>query len=81
MWQSVGVRSWLLLSRLQSIRSRSLLRLREDHGDLSAYLAQGVLALAAVSLTGVVLGVFSTVGTHLKDIVDSWIKRHMSLSQ
>lgn len=32
-----------------------------------------VLALAAVSLTGVVLTVFSSVGTHLSDIVNQWI--------
>lgn len=73
MFQALGVHSWLLVSRLQIARANALSRLREDRGDLSAYLAQGVLALAAVSLTGVVLSVFSTVGTHLKDIVDSWV--------
>lgn len=81
MFQTLGVRSWLLVSNMQAVRARALSRLKEDHGDLSAYLAQGVLALAAVSLTGVVLSVFSTVGTHLKDIVDSWINIHIALSQ
>lgn len=73
LFQQFGVRSWLFLARLKAAQGQALARLRDDRGDLSAYLAQGVLALAAVSLTGVVLGVFSTVGTHLKDIVNSWL--------
>lgn len=52
---------------------RFLSWLADDRGDLSAYLAQGVLALAAVSLTGVVLAVFSSVGAHLQAIVSSWL--------
>lgn len=48
-------------------------RLREERGDLSVYLAQGVLALAAVSLTGIILFAFTSVGQHLKDIVDTWV--------
>jgi hypothetical protein len=47
--------------------------LREDRGDLSTYLAQGILALAAISLTGVVIYVFGAVGSHLKDIVNTWL--------
>lgn len=55
--------------------------LGSQKGDLSAYLAQGILALAAISLTGVVLAVFGDVGTHLKDIVDTWINVPVTLGQ
>ncbi len=64
---------WCRYQRLVCTARRVTDPLTDDRGDLSAYLAQGVLALAAVSLTGVVLAVFSTVGTHLSDIVNQWI--------
>jgi len=70
---SVCVTVWCRYQRLVSLVRRVTDPLTDDRGDLSAYLAQGVLALAAVSLTGVVLAVFSTVGTHLSDIVSQWI--------
>jgi hypothetical protein len=47
--------------------------LKDERGDLSAYLAQGILALAAISLTGVVIYVFGAVGSRLKDIVQTWL--------
>jgi hypothetical protein len=58
---------------LEAAVRRASAKLADDRGDLSAYLAQGVLALAAVSLTGVVLAVFSSVGAHLQAIVSSWL--------
>lgn len=47
--------------------------LRRQNGDLSTYIAQGVMALAAISLTGVVLVVFGAVGSHLQSIINAWI--------
>jgi len=47
--------------------------LRAQRGDLSTYIAQGVMALAAISLTGVVLVVFGAVGSHLQSIINAWI--------
>lgn len=70
---SACVAIWCRYQRLVSIVRRITDPLTDDRGDLSAYLAQGVLALAAVSLTGVVLTVFSTVGAHLTDIVSQWV--------
>jgi hypothetical protein len=70
---SACVSIWCQYQRLVSVVRRFTDPLTDDRGDLSAYLAQGVLALAAVSLTGVVLTVFSSVGTHLSDIVNQWI--------
>ena len=70
---SACVTVWCRYQRLVFLVRRVTDPLTDDRGDLSAYLAQGVLALAAVSLTGVVLAVFSTVGTHLSDIVSQWI--------
>lgn len=70
---SACIAIWSRYQRLVSIVQRVTDPLTDDRGDLSAYLAQGVLALAAVSLTGVVLTVFSSVGTHLSDIVNQWI--------
>lgn len=70
---SACIALWCRYQRLVSIARRFAEPLTDDQGDLSAYLAQGVLALAAVSLTGVVLTVFSSVGTHLSDIVNQWI--------
>lgn len=46
---------------------------RDEEGDLSTYLAQGILAIAALSIAGVVLYAFNAVGTHLKDIVQTWL--------
>jgi hypothetical protein len=70
---SACVAVWCRYQRLVSAVRRLTDPLADDRGDLSAYLAQGVLALAAVSLTGVVLAVFSSVGTHLGDIVNTWL--------
>jgi len=53
----------------------------DERGDLSAYLAQGILALAALSLTGVVLAAFGDVGSHLKEIIDAWINVPISTGQ
>jgi hypothetical protein len=54
---------WQLATRL----------LRGQRGDLSTYIAQGIMALAAISLTGVILFAFTAVGTHIKDIVTAWL--------
>jgi len=37
--------------------------LKDERGDLSSYLAQGILALAALSLTGVVMIAFTGAGS------------------
>lgn len=47
--------------------------LHDERGDLSTYLAQGILALAALSLTGVVMVAFTGAGTKLTDIVNQWL--------
>ena len=39
----------------------------DERGDLSTYLAQGILALAALSLTGVVMVAFTGAGTKVGD--------------
>ncbi len=41
------------------LRTRIAAVLHDEQGDLSAYLAQGILALAALSLTGVVMFAFT----------------------
>jgi hypothetical protein len=64
-------RAWTLLFRMRGL-------VRDERGDLSSYLAQGILALAALSLTGVVLFSFSEVGQKLKDIVQTWINQPIS---
>lgn len=46
----------------------------DTRGDLSSYLAQGVLAVAAISIAGVVFIAFQGVGTKLQDIVDTLVK-------
>ncbi len=43
----------------------------DTRGDLSSYLAQGVLAVAAISIAGVVFVAFQGVGTKLQDIVNT----------
>jgi hypothetical protein len=55
------------------VRTYLLAPLCDERGDLSTYLAQGILALAAISVTGVVIYVFGAVGSRLKDIVDTWL--------
>lgn len=59
------------------------LQLREaaqsERGDLSTYLAQGVLALAAVSMTGVILLAFTDVGNKLQAIVNAWTNLPISV--
>jgi len=47
--------------------------LNDERGDLSTYLAQGILALAALSLTGVVMVAFTGAGQKLGDIVTQWL--------
>lgn len=44
-----------------------------QRGDLSTYIAQGIMALAAISLTGVILFAFTAVGAHIRDIVTAWL--------
>lgn len=60
---------WMWLSQLGG---RSKVFLLKEEGDLSTYLAQGILALAAVSLSGVVLLAFGDVGGKIQAIVTSW---------
>lgn len=62
-----------------ALKVRSLMA--DDEGDLSTYIAQGIMALAAISLTGVVLFAFGAVGTRLKEIVDAWITIPISTGQ
>lgn len=57
---------WLLVRTARQI-------MVTQRGDLSTYIAQGVMALAAISLTGVVLVVFGAVGSHLQSIINAWI--------
>jgi hypothetical protein len=47
--------------------------LHDERGDLSTYLAQGILALAALSLTGVVMVAFTGAGQKLGEIVNQWL--------
>ncbi|MDA8346384.1 MAG: hypothetical protein M0Z66_13015 [Thermaerobacter sp.] len=47
--------------------------LHDERGDLSTYLAQGILALAALSLTGAVMFAFSGAGQKLGEIVNQWL--------
>jgi len=47
--------------------------LRDERGDLSTYLAQGILALATLSLAGVVTVAFTGAGSKLTDIVNQWL--------
>lgn len=46
--------------------------LHDERGDLSAYLAQGILAIATLSLAGVVMLAFSGAGSKLTEIVNQW---------
>jgi hypothetical protein len=71
----VSLSQWPTRWAVRVMVARAVLvdRLRDERGDLSAYLAQGVLALAAVSLTGAVLYAFTTVGQHLSAIVSAWV--------
>jgi hypothetical protein len=55
------------------LRIRLAAALHDERGDLSAYLAQGILALAALSLTGVVMIAFSGAGTKLTEIINQWL--------
>lgn len=50
----------------------------DERGDLSAYLAQGILALATLSLAGVMFVAFGAVGDKLKSIVDTWVNTPIS---
>lgn len=63
------------------LRSRLAVFFHDERGDLSTYLAQGIMALAAISLTGVVLFAFGAVGSRLKEIVDAWINIPISTGQ
>jgi hypothetical protein len=63
------------------LRANLLSVLRNQRGDLSTYLAQGILALAALSVAGIVLTTFGAVGSHLKDIVDTWVNIPVSTGQ
>lgn len=74
---------WLSLCNAAVWRMQRALRtcrvaVRSERGDLSAYLAQGILALGALSLTGVVLLVFSDAGQKLKDIITTWLNQPIS---
>ncbi len=55
------------------LRVKLAVLLRDERGDLSTYLAQGILALAALSLTGVVMVAFTGAGTKLGEIVNQWL--------
>lgn len=50
------------------LRIRLAALLHDERGDLSTYLAQGILALAALSLTGVVMFAFTGAGQKGPDI-------------
>lgn len=54
---------------------------RSQRGDLSTYIAQGIMALAAVSLTGVILFAFSAVGAHIRDIITAWLNVPITTGQ
>jgi len=62
MWLTISCMALGSCQRAAMVLRSAGRRLSDDRGDLSAYLAQGVLALAAISLTGVVLTVFTVVG-------------------
>lgn len=47
--------------------------LHDERGDLSTYLAQGILALATLSLAGVVMLAFNGAGGKLTEIVNQWV--------
>ena len=55
------------------LRVKLAVLLKDERGDLSTYLAQGILALAALSLTGVVMVAFTGAGAKLSDIVNQWL--------
>ena len=55
------------------LRVKLAVLLKDERGDLSTYLAQGILALAALSLTGVVMLAFSDAGQKLSEIVNQWL--------
>ena len=55
------------------LRIRLAAALHDERGDLSTYLAQGILALAALSLTGVVMVAFTGAGQKLGEIVNQWL--------
>ncbi len=55
------------------LRIKLTVLLKDERGDLSTYLAQGILALAALSLTGVVMVAFTGAGSKLSDIVNQWL--------
>jgi hypothetical protein len=55
------------------LRVKLAAMLHDERGDLSTYLAQGILALAALSLTGVVMVAFTGAGSKLGDIVNQWL--------
>ncbi|MHB1505569.1 MAG: hypothetical protein ACYCOS_08195 [Sulfobacillus sp.] len=52
-----------------------------QRGDLSTYIAQGIMALAAISLTGVILFAFTAVGAHIRDIVTAWLNVPITTGQ
>lgn len=54
---------------------------RSQRGDLSTYIAQGIMALAAVSLTGVILFAFAAVGAHIRDIITAWLNVPITTGQ
>ncbi len=49
------------------LRVKLAVLLKDERGDLSTYLAQGILALAALSLTGVVMVAFTGTGSKGRD--------------
>ncbi len=61
------------------LRIRIAALLRDERGDLSAYLAQGILALAALSLTGVVMFAFTGAGQKLTEIINQWLNVPISV--
>lgn len=53
---------------LSYLRARIAALLHDERGDLSTYLAQGILALATLSLAGVVMVAFNGAGGKGPDI-------------
>lgn len=61
-----------ILAALRAARFTRLPQwLRDDRGDLSTYIAHGILALAAIGMTGVVLFSFHALGDKLQQIVET----------